>query len=98
MIFIDKLYHPIRDNFQSQKQEESPKEDIPAEPSNTESTDISDEEPAPLTPDAPTEESPVIEEEPQEPVVQQEPPTLSKRIRDRLKKLAKDLDIITEDE
>lgn len=95
---IDKLYHPIRDNFQSQKKEDSPIEDIPAEPSNTESTDIPDKEPAPLTPDAPTEESPVIEEEPQEPVVQQEPPTLSKRIRDRLKKLAKDLDIITEDE
>ena len=95
---IDKLYHPIRDNFQSHGKEESPKEDIPAEPSNTESADIPDEEPAPLTPEAPTEEPPVIEEEPQEPVVQQEPPTLSKRIRDRLKKLAKDLDIITEDE
>lgn len=94
---IDKLYHPIRDNFQSQKKEDSPKEDIPAEPSNTESTDISDKEPAPLTPDAPTEESPVIEE-PQEPVIQQKPPTLAKRIRDRLKKLAEDLDIITEDE
>lgn len=95
---IDKLYHPIRDNFQSHGKEESPKEDIPAEPSNTESADIPDEEPAPLTPDAPTEESPVTEEEPPKPVVQQEPPTLSKRIRDRLKKLAKDLDIITEDE
>lgn len=95
---IDKLYHPIRDNFQSHGKEDSPKEDIPAEPSNTESADIPDEEPAPLTPDAPTEEPPVIEEEPQEPIVQQEPPTLSKRIRDRLKKLAKDLDIITEDE
>lgn len=95
---IDKLYHPIRDNFQSHGKEESPKEDIPTEPSNTESADIPDEEPAPLTPEAPTEEPPVIEEEPQEPVVQQEPPTLSKRIRDRLKKLAKDLDIITEDE
>lgn len=95
---IDKLYHPIRDNFQSHGKEESPKEDIPAEPSNTESADIPDEEPAPLTPEAPPEEPPVIEEEPQEPIVQQEPPTLSKRIRDRLKKLAKDLDIITEDE
>ena len=95
---IDKLYHPIRDNFQSHGKEESPKEDIPAEPSNTESTDIPDEEPAPLTPEALPEEPPVIEEEPQEPIVQQEPPTLSKRIRDRLKKLAKDLDIITEDE
>lgn len=95
---IDKLYHPIRDNFQSHGKEESPKEDIPTEPSNTESADIPDEEPAPLTPEAPPEEPPVIEEEPQEPVVQQEPPTLSKRIRDRLKKLAKDLDIITEDE
>lgn len=95
---IDKLYHPIRDNFQSHGKEDSPKEDIPAEPSNTESADIPDEEPAPLTSDAPTEEPPVIEEEPQEPIVQQEPPTLSKRIRDRLKKLAKDLDIITEDE
>ena len=95
---IDKLYHSIRDDFQSQKKENPPKEDIPAEPSNTESTDIPDEEPAPLTPEAPPEEPPVIEEEPQEPIVQQEPPTLSKRIRDRLKKLAKDLDIITEDE
>ncbi len=95
---IDKLYHPIRDNFQSHGKEESPKEDIPAEPSNTESADIPDEEPAPLTPEAPPEEPPVIEEEPQKPIVQQEPPTLSKRIRDRLKKLAKDLDIITEDE
>ena len=95
---IDKLYHPIRDNFQSQKKENPPKEDIPAEPSNTESADIPDEEPAPLTPEAPPEEPPAIEEEPQEPIVQQEPPTLSKRIRDRLKKLAKDLDIITEDE
>ena len=95
---IDKLYHPIRDNFQSHGKEDSPKEDIPAEPSNTESADIPDEEPAPLTSDAPTEEPPVTEEEPQEPIVQQEPPTLSKRIRDRLKKLAKDLDIITEDE
>lgn len=95
---IDKLYHPIRDNFQSHGKEDSPKEDIPTEPSNTESADIPDEEPAPLTPEAPPEEPPVIEEEPQEPVVQQEPPTLSKRIRDRLKKLAKDLEIITEDE
>ena len=95
---IDKLYHPIRDNFQSHGKEESPKEDIPAEPSNTESADIPDEEPAPLTPDAPPEEPPVIEEEPQEPVIQQKPPTLAKRIRDRLKKLAEDLEIITEDE
>lgn len=95
---IDKLYHPIRDDFQSRGKEDSPKEDIPAESSNTESADIPDEKPAPLTPEAPPEEPPVIEEEPQEPIVQQEPPTLSKRIRDRLKKLAKDLDIITEDE
>ena len=95
---IDKLYHPIRDNFQSHGKEDSPKEDIPAESSNTESADIPDEEPAPLTPEAPTEEPPVIEEEPQEPIVQQEPPTLAKRIRDRLKKIAEDLDIITEDE
>ena len=50
-----------------------------------------------LFPEAPIEESPVIEE-PIEPVVQQEPPTLAKRIRDRLKKIAEDLDIITEDE
>lgn len=95
---IDKLYHPIRDNFQSHGKEKSPKEDIPAEPSNTESADIPDEEPAPLTPDAPTEEPPVIEEEPQEPVIQQKTPTLAKRIRDRLKKIAEDLEIITEDE
>lgn len=95
---IDKLYHPIRDNFQSHGKEDSPKEDIPAEPSNTESTDIPDEEPAPLTPDAPTEEPPVTEEEPPKPVIQQKPPTLAKRIRDRLKKIAEDLDIITEDE
>ena len=95
---IDKLYHPIRDNFQSHGKEDSPKEDIPAESSNTESADIPDEEPAPLTPEAPPEEPPVIEEEPQEPIVQQEPPTLAKRIRDRLKKIAEDLDIITEDE
>ena len=95
---IDKLYHPIRDNFQSHGKEESPKEDIPAEPSNIESTDIPDEEPAPLTPEAPPEEPPVIEEEPQEPIVQQKPPTLAKRIRDRLKKIAEDLEIITEDE
>ena len=96
---IDKLYHPIRDDFQSPKKADPPEEDIPAEPSNTESTDIPDEDPAPLTPDAPTKESPVIEEEDsQKPVVQQEPPTLSKRIKDRLKKLAKDLEIITEDE
>lgn len=66
---IDKLYHPIRDNFQSHGKEDSPKEDIPAESSNTESADIPDEEPAPLTPEAPTEEPPVIEEEPQEPIV-----------------------------
>lgn len=95
---IDKLYHPIRDNFQSHGKEESPKEDIPAEPSNTESTDIPDEEPAPLTPEAPPEEPPVIEEEPQKPVIQQKAPTLAKRIRDRLKKIAEDLEIITEDE
>lgn len=95
---IDKLYHPIRDNFQSQKKENPPKEDIPAEPSNTESADIPDEEPAPLTPEAPPEEPPVIEEEPPKPIVQQKPPTLAKRIRDRLKKIAEDLDIITEDE
>lgn len=95
---IDKLYHPIRDNFQSHGKEDSPKEDIPAEPSNTEFTDIPDEEPAPLTSDAPTEEPPVIEEEPPKPVIQQKPPTLAKRIRDRLKKIAEDLDIITEDE
>lgn len=95
---IDKLYHPIRDNFQSHGKEKSPKEDIPTEPSNTESADIPDEEPAPLTPEAPPEEPPVIEEEPQEPIVQQKPPTLAKRIRDRLKKIAEDLEIITEDE
>lgn len=95
---IDKLYHPIRDNFQSHGKEDSPKEDIPAEPSNPESTDIPDEEPAPLTPKAPTEESPVVEEEPPKPVIQQKPPTLAKRIRDRLKKIAEDLEIITEDE
>lgn len=95
---IDKLYHPIRDNFQSHGKEDSPKEDIPAEPSNTESTDIPDDEQPPLTPEAPPEESPVIEEEPPKPVIQQKPPTLAKRIRDRLKKIAEDLDIITEDE
>lgn len=95
---IDKLYHPIRDDFQSQGKEDSPKEDIPAEPSNTESTDIPDDEQPPLIPDAPTEESPVVEEEPPKPVIQQKPPTLAKRIRDRLKKIAEDLDIITEDE
>ena len=95
---IDKLYHSIRDDFQSQKKENPPKEDIPAEPSNTESTDIPGEEPAPLTPDAQTEESPVVEEEPPKPVIQQKPPTLAKRIRDRLKKIAEDLEIITEDE
>ena len=95
---IDKLYHPIRDNFQSHGKEDSPKEDIPAEPSNTESTDIPDDEQPPLTPEAPPEESPVIEEEPPKPVIQQKPPTLAKRIRDRLKKIAEDLEIITEDE
>lgn len=94
---IDKLYHPIRDNFQFQKKKDSPKEEIPTNPSTNESTNIPDE-PAPLFPEAPIEESPVIEEEPIEPVVQQEPPTLAKRIRDRLKKIAEDLDIITEDE
>ena len=95
---IDKLYHPIRDNFQSQEKEDSPKEDIPTESSNTESTEIPDDEQPPLIPDTPTVESPVIEEEPPKPIVQQEPPTLAKRIRDRLKKIAKDLDIIMEDE
>lgn len=94
---IAKLYHPIRDNFQFQKKKDSPKEEIPTNPSTNESTNIPDE-PAPLIPEAPIEESPVIEEEPIEPVVQQEPPTLAKRIRDRLKKIAEDLDIITEDE
>lgn len=94
---IDKLYHPIRDNFQFQKKKDSPKEEIPTNPSTNESTNIPDE-PAPLIPEAPIEESPVREEEPIEPVVQQEPPTLAKRIRDRLKKIAEDLDIITEDE
>ena len=94
---IDKLYHPIRDNFKFQKKKDSPKEEIPTNPSTNESTNIPDE-PAPLIPEAPIEESPVIEEEPIEPVVQQEPPTLAKRIRDRLKKIAEDLDIITEDE
>lgn len=94
---IDKLYHPIRDKFQFQKKKDSPKEEIPTNPSTNESTNIPDE-PAPLIPEAPIEESPVIEEEPIEPVVQQEPPTLAKRIRDRLKKIAEDLDIITEDE
>ena len=80
-----------------QKKKNSPKEEIPTNPSTNESTNIPDE-PAPLIPEAPIEESPVIEEEPIEPVVQQEPPTLAKRIRDRLKKIAEDLDIITEDE
>ncbi len=95
---IDKLYHPIRDDFQSREKEDSPKEDIPTESSNTESTDIPDDEQPPFIPDAPTEESPVIEEEPPKPVIQQKPPTLAKRIRDRLKKIAEDLEIITEDE
>lgn len=95
---IDKLYHPIRDDFQSRDKEDSPKEDIPTESSNTESTDIPDDEQPPLIPDAPTEESPVVEEEPPKPVIQQKPPTLAKRIRDRLKKIAEDLEIITEDE
>ena len=95
---IDKLYHPIRDDFQSQKKADPPEEDIPIEPSNIESTDIPDDEQPPLIPDAPTEESPVVEEEPPKPVIQQKPPTLAKRIRDRLKKIAEDLEIITEDE
>lgn len=95
---IDKLYHPIRDDFLSRGKEDSPKEDIPTESSNTESTDIPDDEQPPLIPDAPTEESPVVEEEPPKPVIQQKPPTLAKRIRDRLKKIAEDLEIITEDE
>ena len=95
---IDKLYHPIRDDFQSRGKEDSPKEDIPTESSNIESTDIPDDEQPPLIPDAPTEESPVVEEEPPKPVIQQKPPTLAKRIRDRLKKIAEDLEIITEDE
>ncbi|MBN2915807.1 MAG: cell division FtsZ family protein, partial [Prevotella sp.] len=95
---IDKLYHPIRDDFQSRGKEDSPKEDIPTESSNTESTDIPDDEQPPLIPDAPTEEPPVIEEEPPKPVIQQKTPTLAKRIRDRLKKIAEDLEIITEDE
>lgn len=95
---IDKLYHPIRDDFQSRGKEDSPKEDIPTESSNTESTDIPDDEQPPLIPDAPTEESPVVEEEPPKPVIQQKPPTLAKRIRDRLKKIAEELEIITEDE
>ena len=95
---IDKLYHPIRDDFQSPKKADPPEEDIPIEPSNIESTDIPDDEQPPLIPDAPTEESPVVEEEPPKPVIQQKPPTLAKRIRDRLKKIAEDLDIITEDE
>ena len=95
---IDKLYHPIRDDFQSRGKEDSPKEDIPTESSNTESTDTPDDEQPPLIPDAPTEESPVVEEEPPKPVIQQKPPTLTKRIRDRLKKIAEDLEIITEDE
>ena len=94
---IDKLYHPIRDDFQSRGKEDSPKEDIPTESSNTESTDIPDDEQPPLIPDAPTEESPVVEEEPPKPVIQQKQPTLAKRIRDRLKKIAEDLDIITEE-
>ena len=95
---IDKLYHPIRDDFQSRGKEDSPKKDIPIEPSNIESTDIPDDEQPPLIPDAPTEESPVVEEEPPKPVIQQKQPTLAKRIRDRLKKIAEDLEIITEDE
>lgn len=95
---IDKLYHPIRDDFQSRGKEDSPKEDIPTESSNTESADIPDDEQPPLIPDAPTEESPVVEEESPKPVIQQKPPTLAKRIRDRLKKIAEDLEIITEDE
>lgn len=95
---IDKLYHPIRDNFQSQGKVDSQKENIPTESSNTESTEIPDDEQPPLIPDTPTVESPVIEEELPKPIVQQEPPTLAKRIRDRLKKIAKDLDIIMEDE
>ena len=95
---IDKLYHPIRDDFQSREKEDSPKEDIPTESSNTESADIPDDEQPPLIPDAPTEESPVVEEEPPKPVILQKPPTLAKRIRDRLKKIAEDLEIITEDE
>jgi cell division protein FtsZ len=95
---IDKLYHPIRDDFQSREKEDSPKEDIPTESSNIESTDFPDDEQPPLIPDAPTEESPVVEEEPPKPVIQQKQPTLAKRIRDRLKKIAEDLEIITEDE
>ena len=95
---IDKLYHPIRDDFQSPKKTDPPEEDIPIEPSNIESTDIPDNEQPPLIPDAPTEESPVIEEKPQEPVIQQKTPTLAMKIRTRLKKIAEDLEIITEDE
>lgn len=95
---IEKLYHPIRDDFQSRGKEDSPKEDIPTESSNTESADIPDDEQPPLIPDAPTEGSPVVEEESPKPVIQQKPPTLAKRIRDRLKKIAEDLEIITEDE
>lgn len=95
---IDKLYHPIRDDFQSPKKTDPPEVDIPIEPSNIESTDIPDDEHPPLIPDAPTEESPVIEEKPQEPVIQPKTPTLAMKIRNRLKKIAEDLEIITEDE
>jgi cell division protein FtsZ len=46
---IDKLYHPIRDDFQSQKKADPPEEDIPIEPSNIFLTALHPPPPTPIT-------------------------------------------------
>ena len=79
---IDKLYHPIRDQYQAPKEKEQ-KVNEPTKPETIEEE----------KPEATQEETPNIT-----PSLPEKPLTLAGRIRERLKKIAEELDIITYDD
>ncbi len=79
---IDKLYHPIRDQYQAPKEKEQ-KVNEPTKPETIEEE----------KPEATQAETPNIT-----PSLPEKPLTLAGRIRERLKKIAEELDIITYDD
>ena len=79
---IDKLYHPIRDQYQAPKEKEQ-KVNEPTKPETIEEE----------KPEATQAETPNIT-----PPLPEKPLTLAGRIRERLKKIAEELDIITYDD
>ncbi len=90
---IDKLYHPIRDQYQASKGKE-PEDNEPTEPETPEeenesvAADVTEEKPETIQVETPEATPPL----PKKPL------TLAGRIRERLKKIAEELDIITYDD